>query len=240
MAILQTDEANIIDAENFNWRLVVYPLLAILIIGVLGLSYYLYQQNAREEMEASARAALIEAKTPADLAKVADQFPGSDQATLALLSAATDSFSKHDYATAIQDYQRVLQSASTSPSLIDSAQLGLASAQDASGKPDDAITAYQVVAQRGDKSPFAPYAYNAIANIYEQRGDKDNERKTLTEIASLDPDSSFVKQAQYKLKQLAPPAPAPSATPAPAAAAPTPTAAPAAVTPPSAPTPAPK
>ncbi len=58
-----------------------------------------------------------------------------------------------------------------------------------------------------------------MATLYDQRGDKDNERKILTEAATLDPDSPFVKEAQFKLKQLNPQStitvPLP-ATPAPA------------------------
>jgi hypothetical protein len=59
-----------------------------------------------------------------------------------------------------------------------------------------------------------------VARLYEQRGDKDNERQILTEAAGLDSDSAFVKQAQLKLKELTtaaqpPLTVAPPATPAP-------------------------
>jgi predicted negative regulator of RcsB-dependent stress response len=217
MAILQTDEANILDAETINWRLIIYPILAALVVAVGGFVYYYYLQNQREELEASARTALVQATTPDELVKVADQFPGTDQATLALLKAADGSFAKHDYAAAIQDYQRIIQTVSTDAELRDSAQLGLASALEASGKNDDAINTYLNVAQQGDKSPHAPYAYTAAARLYEEKNDKDNERKVLTEVASLDPDSEFVKQAQSKLKELsAPPQPPPTAPASPA------------------------
>jgi predicted negative regulator of RcsB-dependent stress response len=219
MAILQSDEANILDAEEFNWRLIVYPVLAVLVILVGGFGYYYYLQSQREQLEANARTALVAAKTPEELVKVADQFPGADQGTLALLSAADASFGKRDYATAIQDYQRIIQAEATDPELRDAAQLGLASAQEASNKIDDAISAYLAVAQHGAKSPFAPYAYSAVARLYDDRGEKDKERDILTQAASLDPDSPFVKQAQFKLKQLSPaqnPATVPAATAAPA------------------------
>lgn len=222
MATLQTDEANILDAETINWRLVVYPILAAMVVAVGGFVYYYYLQNQREELEASARAALVQATTPDELVKVADQFPGTDQAALALLKAADGSFAKHGYAAAIQDYQRIIQTVATDAELRDSAQFGLASSLEASGKNDDAINTYLEVAQQGDKSPYAPYAYMAAARLYGERGDKDNERKILTEVASLDPDSEFVKQAQSKLKELSVPpqppltAPATNPTPAPA------------------------
>ena len=202
MTTLQTDEANILDAETINWRLIVYPILAALVVVVGGFGYYYYLQSQRDQLETTAHAALVQAKTPEELVKVADQFPGANQATLALLTVADVSFAKHDYAAAIQDYQRIVQTVTTDGELRDAAQLGLASAQEASGKSDDAINTYLGVARLGTKSPFAPFAYYAAALIYEQRGDKDNERKILTEAASLDPDSTFVKQAQQKLKQM--------------------------------------
>jgi predicted negative regulator of RcsB-dependent stress response len=205
MATLESDEANIFDAETVNWQLIVFPILAIVVVvaGVLG--YYYYEQSQRDQIETKARAALVDAKTPEDFIKVADQFPGADQSTLALLSAANASFDQRDYASAIASYQRVIQSSTTDPELRDAAQVGLASAQEASGKDDDAIATYLLVARQGAQSSYAPYAYNSVALLYDQRGDKDNERKTLTEAAGLNSDSPFVKQAQQKLKELASP-----------------------------------
>jgi predicted negative regulator of RcsB-dependent stress response len=221
MAILESDDSNILDAETINWRLIVYPILAALVVAVGGLGYYYYLQNQREQFEASARDALVQAKTPEELVKVADQFPHTDQAALAVLSAADGSFAKRDYPAAIQNYQRIVQTVTTDPDLRDPAQLGVASSLEANGKIDDAINTYLEVARRGAKSPYAPFAYNAVANLYEERGDKDNEREVLTEAVTLDPDSPFVKQAQLKLKQMTASAQPPQtsivpATPAPA------------------------
>jgi len=222
MATLESNEANILDAETINWRLIAYPVLAIVILVGGGLSYYYYQQVQRETVENQARAVLMDAKTPEAMIKVADQFPGTTHATLALLGAAQASFGKQDYAAATGDYQRIIGTVGTDAVLHDSAQIGLASALEASGKADDAVNAYLQVARSGDKTSYAPYAYTAAARIYEQKGDKDNERKILSEATSLDPDSQFVKQAQAQLKELNPPAsmtvPVPNSTaPAPSA-----------------------
>jgi predicted negative regulator of RcsB-dependent stress response len=221
MATLESGDSNILDAETINWRLIIYPILAALVVAVGGLGYYYYLQNQREQLEASARDALVQTKTPEELVKVADQFPRTDQATLALLSAADSSFAKQDYTAAIHDYQRIVQTVTTDPDLRDSAQLGLASSFEANGKIDDAINTYMEVARRGAKSPYAPFSYNAVANLYEERGDKNNEREVLTEAATLDPDSVFVKQAQSKLKQLTAAAQPPQTNIVPATPAPT-------------------
>jgi len=217
MAILETDESNILDAETINWRWIVYPLLAVAILTVGGFGYYYYELHQRDVFEANAREALLQAKTPEEFIKVADQFPGADQSTLALMSAGRSSFDKRDFPAAEKAYQRIIDMTDVDPQLRDSAQLGLGSSLEGAGKTDDAINAFLEVAHQGDKSPFAPYAYSTVARIYDQRGDKTNEREILTEIASLDPDSSFVKEAQDKLKSLnaaAPPAPGPT-SPAP-------------------------
>jgi predicted negative regulator of RcsB-dependent stress response len=230
MAILQTDEPNIIDTETVNWRLIVYPVLLVLIIGVGGIGYYYYLQNQRDQAEATARAALIKATTPAEFLKVADQFPNTDQANLAILRAASASFDAHDLNGALAAYGKIADNAALGADWHDNAELGLAGTLEAMGNNDKAIAAFLEVARRGEKSPYAPFAYNAVARIYEQRGDTQNERAILQEAAVLDPDSAFTRTAQAKLKELAPqqltiPVPANTAPafPAPPASAPAPT-----------------
>ncbi len=202
MATSESNDSNILDAETISWSVVVYSLLAATLIALGGYVYYYYQLNQREVTETQAHEALLKAKTPEQLVQVADQFPKTDQATLALLAAAKDSFDKSDYDAAIKSYQRVLNIPEVNPDLRDSAQLGLASTLEARGKPDDAIEAYLVVAHRGTTTPYAPFAYSAVAAIYEQRGDRANEKKILTEMTNLGVDSPFVKEAESALKTL--------------------------------------
>lgn len=238
MATLQTDEANIVDADAINWRLIVFPALVVLIIGFGALGYYYYLQNQRETAETQARLALVKATTPEEFLKVAEQYPHTDQATLALLSAADAAFAKQNYDGALDAYRQVIENPSLSQIWHDTAILGSASAYEAKNDTDKAITAYLNVAHRGDQSPFAPYAYNAAARIYDQRGDKSNETTILGQAAGLDPASPFTRMAQEKLKELVPSAPmsfnvpananipapaAPSAPAAPASANPAPT-----------------
>lgn len=245
MATLQTDEANIIDAEVINWRLIVYSVLAALIIGFGVLGYIYYQQNQRENAETNARVALIKATTPEEFLAVASDFPQTDQATLAILRAADASFNKQDYDGALSAYRKIIENAALNGQWHDTATLGCGSAYEAKGDNDKAITAYLEVAGHGDQSPFAPYAYNCVARIYEQRGDKENERETLQKAAGLDPDSFFTRRAQGMLKQMMaaaqPPMsvnlPGPANAPAPTN--PTPAAANAAPAAPAAPVPVP-
>jgi len=204
-----------------NWRMVVYPLVLAVVAVLGGFGYYYYQQSQRIQLEDQAHAAVLQAKTPDQLVKVADQFPKTDQAILALLSAANGYFDKKDYDNALKTYQRVLNLSDISSDLRDSAQIGAASTLETNGKVDDAIQAYLTVAHRGSGSAYAPFAYQAVATIYQQRDDKENEKKYLTELMSLGNESPFAKDADSRLKLLnppPPPAPAPPPTPAPAAA----------------------
>jgi hypothetical protein len=202
MATLESDDSNILDAETINWRLVVYPVVAAVVLILGGFGYYYYLQSQREQRENEAHEAILQAKTPEQFVKVADQFPKTDQAILALLSAGKDSFGKKDYEAAIKVYRRVTDTPEVDKVLRDSAQLGLASSLEASGNAEDAINAYLVVAHRGNDSPYAPFAYHAVTAIYEQRNDKANEQNILTETVSLGTDSPFVKAAQQRLKVL--------------------------------------
>ena len=206
MATLDSGDANILDTEAINLRWIVYSLLAILVLLVGGFGLYYHRETQRIETEGRAREALVEAKTPEALGQVADQFPGTDQAALALLSAAEESFGKRDFEAATKDYQRIIEAKGTNAQLRDSARMGLASSFEATGNLDGATTTYLEVGRRGSKTFYSPYAYSAAARIYEQRGDKDNERKILTEVVGLGIDSPFVQQAQAKLKELNTPA----------------------------------
>ena len=88
MATLQTQDANIFEREAVNWRLIVYPILALLVLVLGGLGLYYYQQSQRDEHELQARQEILKAKTPEALAQVADHFPGTSQANFALMAAA--------------------------------------------------------------------------------------------------------------------------------------------------------
>jgi hypothetical protein len=203
MATLETPEANILEGDAVNWRLIVYPLAAVMILLIGGFGIYSYVLTQREAHEASARQAMLAAQTPPVLVQVADQFPGTTHGALALLAAADLSFGQKDYASAEKDDQRVVADSSIDASLRDSARLGLAAAFEADGKSNDqALSAYLEVAHRGKSSPYAPYAYLAAARLYDLKHDRENERQILTEASSLGGASVFVKEAQNKLQAM--------------------------------------
>jgi tetratricopeptide (TPR) repeat protein len=208
MATLQTDEANIIDSESINWRWIVYPVVLVLVIGAVVLGSYYYKLNAQETAETDARAALAKATTPAEFLKVAEQFPGTDQAMLAVLSAADASYNQHDYDGAVNAYNKIINDTTIGAVWRDAAQLGLGSCFEAKGDPDKAIAAYLEVAHRGEDSPYAPYAYYNVWHIYDVRGDKNNEAAILNQAVQIATTSQFTQMAISQLKALTPQAPA--------------------------------
>jgi hypothetical protein len=203
MATLESPDSNILEAEAVNWRLVVYPIVGVLVLIIGGCGIYFYLQSARAQHEADARAAFIAAKTPAAFTQVADQFPGTTHAAMALIAAADLACEQKDYATAQQLYQRVAAISGLDEDMRDSARLGYAAALEAAGAPQSqSIDAYLAVAQRGKASPFASYAYMAAAHIYERQHNTAKERELLTQAAGIDSDSPFGQEAQKLLQSI--------------------------------------
>jgi hypothetical protein len=215
MATLESPDSNILEADAVNWRLVVYPIVGVLILIFGGCGIYFYLQGARAQHEADARQAFIDAKTPAALTQVADQFPGTTHAAMALIAAGNLSYEQKDYATAQKDFQRVADNTGFDDTVRDSARLGYAAALEAAGTSDSqALDAYLAVAQRGKSSPFASYAYVAAAQLCRRQHDIDKERQLLIQATGIDTDSPFGQQAQKLLQALngvpaSAPAPAP-------------------------------
>ena len=133
---------------------------------------------------------------------MADQFPSTTHATLALLGAGNLSFEKQDYPGAAKDFQKVIDKPKIDPVLLDSAQLGLASALEGENKIDEACKAYLTVARRGNNSPYAPFAFVAAAQLYEKEKNQAVELEILTEASGLGGDSPFLKEARTRLEAL--------------------------------------
>jgi tetratricopeptide (TPR) repeat protein len=204
MSTLQTDEANIIDAEEVKWQWIVLPLVLVLLVAAGGFGVYYYLQMQQDAAEAEARTALLKATTPAEFLKVAEQYPKTDQAMLATFSAANASFDQRDYDGAQTAYRKIIDNPALSVQWRDSASIGIASCDEAKGDADKAINEYLEVARRGDASPFAAYAYNCVARIYDARGDKKTEGEILQQAAELNPDSPSARMAQERSKELTP------------------------------------
>jgi predicted negative regulator of RcsB-dependent stress response len=216
MAGTEFDERNIMEGDPVNWRMIVYPILAGLVVLVAGFGIYYYQLNQREQAEEQAATALGDAKTPEDMAKVADQYPGTVQSGVALMRAAALLFDQGSFDVALKDYQSVVGMEKAPPELRDSAQLGIAATQEAAKQPDAAVESYLAVARKGNRSPFAPVAYHQAAQIYADRKDTANETQVFQQAVQLGGDSPFVKAAADQLKALAPAAAAISTNAAPA------------------------
>jgi hypothetical protein len=203
MPSLESPDSNILDAQAVNWRFVVYPIVGVLILVFGGCGIYFYLQTARAEHEAQAREALLAAKTPGALVQVADRFPGTTHAAMALIAAGNFSYDQKDYASAENDFQRVAGSADLDDGVRDSARLGYAAALQAAGAPDDqAVDAYLAVANRGKSSPFASYACLAAAHLYERQHNLDKEKELLLQATGIDTETPFGQQAQKLLQSL--------------------------------------
>ena len=115
-------------------------------------------------------------------------------------------FDARDYDGAQTAYRKIIENPVLSAQWRDSASLGIASCDEAKGDADKAINEYLEVARRGDASPFAGYAYNCVARIYDARGDKKTEAEILQQAAELNPNSPSAQMAQQRSNELNPPA----------------------------------
>src|SRR6201996_4950080 len=142
MSTLQTDEANIIDAEEVNWRWIVLPLVLVLLVAAGGLGIYYYLQVQQDAAETEARVALLKATTPAEFLKVAEQYPKTDQAMLAIFRATNASLGQRDYDGAQTAYRKIIDNPALGAQWRDSASLGIASCDEAKNDIDKAISEY--------------------------------------------------------------------------------------------------
>ena len=195
-------DTNVVESEPVNWRLIVYPLLALLVLVAGIYSYFAYRQHAVEQRESEARTALVSAHSTAELLSVANRYPKTVQATLAGITAGEQALFNRDFVVAENAFTAVLHTPKIDPQLHDSAQLGLAATYEANGKTAEAIAAYLNVAHEGNTTPYAAYAFYTVAGIYLRKDDKANARKTFSELASLNNRSAFLPTGARQLASL--------------------------------------
>ena len=195
-------DTNVVESEPANWRLIVYPILALLLLVAGITSYFAYRQHAVDERESEARAGLVAAHSTAELLSVASRYPKTIQAGLAEINAGQLALSNRDFVVAENAFTAVLHTAKIDPQLRDSAQLGLAATYEAKGETPAAIAAYLRVAHEGNTTPYAAYAFYSVATIYLRKDDKANARQTFTELAALNNGSPFLQNGAQQLANL--------------------------------------
>ena len=144
-----------------KYKLPIMAAVALLVLGLVGSEFY--QSNlARRASEASAL--LNAAKTDAEYQKVIDAYPGSEAAANAYLLLGRSKYNAKDYAGATQAWQALAEKFPKHP-LVPGALTGVAEAQEAQGKLNEARATYQRIATGYANSYAGPLARLGEADV---------------------------------------------------------------------------
>ena len=146
-----------------------------------------------------------EAKLKAALPKLkaaADAYPGSPAGIQARyhLAGALAALGRHDEAVAAFD--EVIRRAGEGSLYGQMAQFGRADAQSRGGQIDAAIETYKGLAARNSDDLPADAILMQLARAYVQKGNRDEARKTFTEIVDKHPQSPYTQEARTELDNL--------------------------------------
>jgi predicted negative regulator of RcsB-dependent stress response len=184
-----TDVYDLIAWLEVNKKRVGIVAVVLVLIG-FGLAVVRHLKQEKESKASTELLALRPTLTPATnvvppqasaLQKVADNFPGTSAAERARILAATTHFTEGKYAEAEAEFSRFLKDLPDSPWTA-SAAFGVAAAQEAQNKGNEALTSYQTVIAAHANSPLAADAKLALARIYESRNQPDQALRLYNEL----------------------------------------------------------
>lgn len=146
-----------------------------------------------------------EAKLTAALPKLkaaADAYPGSPAGIQARyhMAGALAALGRHQ--EAVTAFDEVIKRAGENSLYGQMAQFGKADAQSRGGQVDAAIETYKGLAARNSDDLPADAILMQLARAYVQKGNRDEARKTFTEIVDKHPQSPYTQEARAELDNL--------------------------------------
>jgi TolA-binding protein len=182
---------------------------AVVVLGAI-VSFYFYHQDEQERAAAEALSGVAlsqvtgargGAEPAAAYLKVAADYPKSSAAARALLMAAGSLFSDGKYTEAKAQFDRFGREYGSSP-FMGQALLGSAACQDALGKTNEALTAYNDLIRQRPGENFVPQAHFALGRLYEAQNDPEKARSHFEQVASGNPYSSLGSEARIRVEEL--------------------------------------
>jgi predicted negative regulator of RcsB-dependent stress response len=146
-----------------------------------------------------------EAKLTAALPKLkaaADAYPASAAGIQARYHLAGALAALGRQGEAVTAFDEVIKRAGSDSLYGQMAQMGKADAQARAGQLDAAIDAWKGLASRTDEQLPVDAILMELARAYVQKGNRDEARKTLTEIVDKHPQSPYVQEARAELENL--------------------------------------
>lgn len=218
---------------------IIICVLAVVAVAV-GSAWYVYTRQRSEQMASDSltqihdrarTAPYLKPEEQAEMVKevlpkyesLANTYPDSNAAPLALLQAAQLLSSTGQKAESVKFYDRALRLAGDRPGLAALAQRGMAEALEDAGKTKEALAQYQRLAV-DPKSPEAIHAAWDMGRCYETLGDYVKAKEQYEKVVSAGEDNAWTNLARFRLAALAqgipaakPAAAAPASTVPPAA-----------------------
>lgn len=177
-----------------NKKKLAVAAMVLVALGFVGATI----RHFKKQKEAKANAALLALKplliyptnaTPPQASaflKVAEEHSGTAAAERARILAATTLFTEGRYADAEREFARFVQELPNSP-WVANAAYGVAAAQEASGKTNEAMASYQSLIAAHTDSPVAGDAKLALARMYEVRNQPEQALRLYNELTTPTP-----------------------------------------------------
>jgi tetratricopeptide (TPR) repeat protein len=160
---------------------------------------------AAASLNATGTFASEEAKLNAALPKLqaaANAYPGTSAGIQARyhLAGALTALGRH--ADAVKEFDEVISRAGADSLYGQMAQLGKADAQARAGQLDAAIDAWKGLATKTGEDLPVDAILMQLARAYVQKGNRDEARKTFSEIVDKHPQSPYITEARAELENL--------------------------------------
>jgi hypothetical protein len=196
-----------------RFRKPIIALLIILLLGVIGFSGYRFYSDRRA---ANASASLADAKTAQGYEQVIAQYPNTPAAADAYLLLAEAQRSEKKFAEANTTLQTFVAKYSQHE-MLSTAKMAMAANLESMGKTDEALAMYQQIAKDYPKSFTAPMALLSQVYILKAKNRNDDARKICESIMTQYQNTYWVGEALQQLRLLRPsvaaaPPPAPAST----------------------------
>ena len=136
------------------------------------------------------------------LKAAADAYPGSDAGIQARYHLAGALAALGQHTDAIAAFDEVMRRAGENSLYGRMSLMGKAEAQAHAGQLDTAIDTLKTLAAKNDEDMPADAILMQLARAYAQKGNRDEARKTFTEIVDKHPGSPYITEARTELENL--------------------------------------
>jgi predicted negative regulator of RcsB-dependent stress response len=176
--------------REYAFPVLVGILLALLVLG----GVQLYQAHKRSVAERSSQL-LSRARSAQELRELANLYPATPAAPIALLTLAAQHYRTGEYEQAQQIYRQFAQQYPDHP-MKDMAEYGMISCMEASGLTEQALDAYTAFVSRSPAHFLAPQATFGRGRCLTQLGRLTEARAVYEDFIAAHPDSPWIIDAE--------------------------------------------